>query len=240
MVVMVLRFLYNEPAIFYKKALIIGDVHFGIEKRLMEKGIYENTLSERLKQKIENLIYNTKAKKLIIAGDVKDEITILDEITMKLINSLCDNVEVIIVKGNHDGGIEKTKAIVVDASGFLYGQVGVIHGHSWPNEEVMSAKWIVSAHQHPQIRFTDKSGKVHSEPCWVVAIANPAEISKYYNNFNKKSKLILMPAFNPLVGSAIKKGEHLGPILNNNLFKLNDALLFNMHGVLIGKLSEVE
>ena len=73
-----------------------------------------------------------------------------------------------------------------------------------------------------------------------MADADPDEIKKHYESFNKKSKLVLMPAFNPLVGSTIKPGKHLGPILNNNLFKLNHALVFRVDGTLIGKLNEIE
>lgn len=237
---MEMRFLYNEPAIFYKKALIISDVHFGIEKKLLERGIHDGAFSERLEKKIERILEETKAERLIIAGDVKDEITTLDNITLKMVNLLCDKTEVIIVKGNHDSGIEKTNAVVIDPSGLVYGKIGIIHGHSWPSEEVMGAKYIISAHQHPQIMLTDKSGKKHFSGCWVVADANCREIAKHYENFNKKLRLVLIPAFNPLVGSVLKKGEHLGPILNNNLFKLNDALLFTMHGIFIGKLKEIK
>jgi putative SbcD/Mre11-related phosphoesterase len=233
-------FLYNEAALLYKKALVIGDVHFGIEKRLMEKGIHDYGFSERLEKKIESLLDGTKAEKLIIAGDVKDEVAVVDDSTMAMVKALKEKTDVIIVKGNHDGGIEKCGVAVVDAAGFAYGQLGIFHGHSWPSEEVMGCKWIVSAHQHPQTEFRDKSGKMHFESCWVVAEADAAQIAKHYENFNHKSQLVLMPAFNPLVGSSLKKGEHLGPVLNNNLFKLNDALLFTMHGILIGKLKDLE
>jgi len=233
-------FLYQEPAIFYRKALIIGDTHFGIEKRLSEKGISDSAFSERLMKRIGQLIEQTKAERLIIAGDVKDEITHLDDMTARVISELAEVVEVIIVKGNHDGGIEKCKVKIVEADGFAYGQLGICHGHSWPSEEVMACKWIVSAHQHPRLHFRDKSGKHHFENCWVIADADPEEIAKHYENFNKKSKLILMPAFNPLLGSDLQKDEHLGPILNNNLFKLNDALVFTVHGMLIGKLKDIE
>lgn len=231
-------FLYDEAALLYKKALIIGDTHFGIEMRLRRKGIYDNTISERLEKKIEAIIEKTKAERLIIAGDAKDEIAVLDDVAMKAIEKLLERTEVIIVKGNHDGGIEKSGATVVEADGFAYGQLGIFHGHSWPSEEVLCCKWLVSAHQHPQVRFRDKSGKTHFERCWVVADADADQIGRYYENFNKKSKLALMPAFNPFVGSSLKRGEHLGPVLNNNLFKLNDALLFTMHGILLGKLKD--
>ncbi len=236
-----MRFLYKEPAVLYKKALVIGDTHFGIEQRLKEKGIYEETFSTHIEKKIEALIRETKAEKLIINGDVKDRIEILDDVTKKMLESLNECVsELIIVKGNHDGGIEMSGFTVVPPDGFAYHNLGIVHGHSWPNEKVMGCKYILSAHQHPQLEFRDRMGKRHIEPAWLIADADPDEIKKHYESFNKKSKLVLMPAFNPLVGSKISKSEHLGPILNNNLFKLNHALVFRVDGTLIGKLNEIE
>jgi len=236
-----MRFLYKEPAVLYKKALVIGDTHFGIEQRLKERGIYDETFSERIENKVEALIRETKAEKLIINGDVKDRIAVLDDTTKRILERLNEHVsELIIVKGNHDGGIEMSGFTVVPADGFAYHNLGIVHGHSWPNEKVMGCKHILSAHQHPQLEFRDKMGKRHIEPAWLIADADENEIKKHYESFNKKSKLVLMPAFNPLVGSTIKKSEHLGPILNNNLFKLNHALVFRVDGTLIGKLNEIK
>jgi hypothetical protein len=47
-----------------------------------------------------------------------------------------------------------------------------------------------------------------------------------------------MPAFNPLVGSVVnsKQKKHLGPVLNNKLFKLDDALVYRLDGTGLGKL----
>ncbi|MFH1222638.1 MAG: metallophosphoesterase [Candidatus Micrarchaeota archaeon] len=236
-----MQFLYNEPAALHRNALLIGDTHFGMEYKLRQKGIHERTFSERVVQHIEQLLKKTKAKKLIIAGDVKDQIGGVDDITVAMLQRLQDAVEeLIIVKGNHDGGIEATGATVVPADGFSYYGVGIFHGHSWPGEEVLQCKQLLSAHQHPQVEFRDRSGKRHFQPVWVVAQADAEEIAKHYESFNKKSQLILMPAFNPLVGSSLRQNEHLGPVLNNNLFKLNAALLFSLDGTLLGKLGDIK
>jgi metallophosphoesterase superfamily enzyme len=93
-------------------------------------------------------------------------------------------------------------------------------------------------HQHPMVRTTDTLGKKHVEPAWVVAPPNVDNIAEYYDDFNKDIELILMPAFNPLVGSVLnsKQKKHLGPVLNNKLFKLDDALVFRLDGTGLGKL----
>jgi hypothetical protein len=76
---------------------------------------------------------------------------------------------------------------------------------------------------------------------WVIADAEVKNLGKQYKKFNKKIKLILLPAFNPLVGNPIKKAneKHLGPLLNNKLFKWNDAIIYRLNGVAVGRLSEI-
>lgn len=242
-----MKFLYNAPAILHKGALIIGDTHFGIEGKLFRRGIFSNDFSEKLAEKIIELLKQTKAKKLIFLGDVKDDITYLDQYTIrafKKIREYTDNpknkIEIIVVRGNHDGGIENLgkEITIIPSDGFVYHGLGLIHGHSWPSEQCMSAKYLISAHQHPQIEFIDASGKRHIETIWAVAEADGKIIREHYENFNKKIKLIMMPAFNPIIGNTIKTGNenHLGPILNNKLFKWNDALLYRLNGIPVHKI----
>lgn len=240
-----MKFLYNAPAVLHQGALIIGDTHFGMERGLREKGIYDETLSERIFEKIEKLLLETKAKKLIIAGDVKDSILETDMKTVDMLKRLSRMAELTVVKGNHDGGIEKLEIIGINVEGpggMVYRKLGIMHGHSWPDEKLMQCNYLVSAHQHPQINVADKSGKIHTEAVWLVIEPDGAEIKKHYKKFNKKIKLVLLPAFNPLVGSAINKPKEkqLGPIFNNKLFKLNDAIVFRLDGSLVGKLKNIK
>jgi len=232
-------FLYNVPAIFHKKTLIVGDTHFGIEQKIKKKGIHYSNFSSTIAERLEELIKETKAKKLVILGDVKDYILSMDETTERILNRFADIIDLTIVKGNHDGGIESLKWKTVDH--LIIDNLGLVHGHSWPDKKVMGADYLVSAHQHPQIEMIDKLGKKHVEPAWFVLEPEKKNIKKHYNEFNDKIKLVLMPAFNPLVGSPIKKDQksHLGPILNNNLFKLNDAIVYRLDGSCLGKLKNL-
>ena len=240
-----MKFLYNAPAVLHSKALIIGDTHFGMEEKLERQGIYDSTLSERIFERIKRLLDETKAERLIICGDVKENILELDRKTYLIMEKLAGITDVTVVKGNHDGGIEKISLLginIVPAEGFVYKKIGILHGHSWPGKKLMECKYIVSAHQHPQIVLTDKLGKVHREAVWVVADPDEKKIKESYEKFNKKIKLVLLPAFNELVGSVInvEKKKQLGPILNNKLFKLNDALVVRLDGSLVGKLNSIK
>lgn len=61
-----------------------------------------------------------------------------------------------------------------------------------------------------------------------------------YKKFNKKIKLVLLPAFDSLVGTTLKQdpSEHLGPLLRNKLFKYNDAKMYSLSGVYLGKIQK--
>lgn len=238
-----MKFIYNAPAIFHKDTLIVGDTHFGMEAKLRRNGVYDEQFSMRIFSKLKELILSHDVKKIILLGDVKEDITVLDSKTEEVLSRLSLLCEVIIVRGNHDGGIEKcANARIVPSEGFVYEKIGLVHGHAWPAQELMGCNYLVMGHQHPIISITDKLGKKHTEPVWLVAEVNEEKIVAHYKKFNKKIKLILMPAFNPLVGSAINLSseEHLGPILNNNLFKLNDALVFRLDGTSLGKLKNIK
>jgi len=234
-----MRFLFGHPALYYKSALIIGDTHFGIEEKLRERGIHNRNFSELILNRIKKLLKMTMAKRLIILGDVKDNITIVDETTEKILEELEGIIELIIVKGNHDGGIEKICKNVKPTSGFVYEKLGLVHGNAWPSDEVMECEYIIAAHQHPMIEIKDKSGKKHSNSAWLVLDNKISRIKKHYKNCNEKIKLILMPAFNPVVGSGMRldKEEHLGPLLNNRLFDVKNASVYKLDGTYLGKLS---
>lgn len=236
-----MRFLFGQPALYHKSALIIGDTHFGIEEKLREKGIHNRDFSELIFNRIKKLLKMTHAKRLIILGDVKENITSVDENTERILKKIDNICELIIVKGNHDGGIERICKNVKPTSGFVYEKLGLIHGNAWPSDEVMECEYIIAAHQHPMIEIKDKSGKKHSSSAWLVLDNKSSIIKKHYENCNEKIRLILMPAFNPIVGSGMKldKEEHLGPLLNNKLFDVKNAMVYKLDGTYLGKLSRI-
>lgn len=237
-----MKFIYNAPALFYRDAIIVGDTHFGIERKMQSRGIHYNFLSARISEKLISLIEGNNAKKLIILGDVKDEIGAMDKTTIEILERLSGHAELILVKGNHDGGLVFPGAEIIGSSGFVYGKLGLSHGHAWPDEELFSADYIINAHQHPMVLFRDRLGKSHTEPVWLFLPSDTEKIKSKYENFNKKIELVIIPAFNPLVGSVInrKKEKHLGPLINKKLFKLEQSKLFRLDGTLLGRFTDVE
>ncbi len=237
-----MKFIYDAPALLHKKALILGDTHFGMENKLRRKGVYDAQFSMRLFEKLEGIVKKHKVKRVIFLGDVKEDITMLDDNTRRILEKLGNLCDITIVRGNHDGGIEQfLNAEIVPSQGFVFENLGLLHGHSWPSEELLGCEYLVMGHQHPMISFTDTMGRKHSEPVWIIADSDNEKIAERYKKFNKKIKLILMPAFNPLVGFPINfsKKDALGPLINNKLFKLDRAILFRLDGTCLGRFNNI-
>jgi len=236
------KFIYDAPALFHRGALILGDTHFGMEEKLRRKGIYDENFSMRLFEKLKCLVEEHKAEKVIFLGDVKEDITMLDKRTEQILSGLSMICEVVVVRGNHDGGIESFRgAKVAPSEGMVHEGLGLLHGHSWPSEDLMRCKHLVMGHQHPMVAISDAFGRKHTEPAWIIAPADVEMLSARYPGARKDIRLILMPAFNPLVGSIMKTDDksRLGPILNNKLFKLSDALVVRLDGTRLGKLKNI-
>jgi len=236
-----MKFIQNAPAIIHKDAIIVSDTHFGIESRLREKGIYQSNFSLHLCDKLIALAKKHKKKKIIIVGDVKENITSVENETRAALAKLVDACKVQVVKGNHDGGLEYagiTGIDIVGPEGFVFSGVGLVHGHAWPDEKLMKCKYIICGHQHQHITFNDTFGKRHSEPAWIIAPLEKENAKKYFRKLSSTIKLILMPPFNPLVGKTLnmRNEKQLGPLLNNKIFKLERALVVRLDGTMLGKL----
>ncbi len=196
-------FITNEPALFIDKILVIADLHIGITRELYESGVSIPSQVKKLVKRIHKLKKMTKAQNLVILGDLKNEVPGTSWQEMREIPEfllLLKFKKIILIKGNHDAGIEKLlpENIKIKKS-FSVGSYFLTHGHRKADTE----KNIIIGHNHPHIRFRDRLGALYTEPCWV--------IGKF--KAKKTVDLIIMPAFNELCGATlVNKDRLLGPI----------------------------
>lgn len=221
-------------------ALIIGDLHIGIESHLRWKGFH---LASRTNSMLQEIIsYADQTEHLIILGDVKHRVpgTTRQEVEELpgFFRSLCDRFPTVdLVKGNHDANIEDhidEDVTVHPAGGMLIGNVGLIHGHTWPSNNIMACHTLVMAHNHPTMMFVDGVGKRTSEPCWVRGpFLNGG--SRY---LDYPSSFVVIPAFNPMLGGSpvnVKGEALLGPILNSEMIDLDICQIHLLDGIGLGK-----
>ncbi len=210
------------------RAIVIGDLHIGYEQELKEKGVIVPDQTGEMRERIESLVRRYDAKKLIILGDLKHEILGFSPRIYKFLENL--PVELHLAKGNHDGRIEEIfNGRVYPPGGFRLGDYGFFHGHSWPDEDVMRARYVFMGHLHPEIELEDSLGHRHRYPCHLVGELSERGLERYRSS----PKIFVVAAFNRLVGASI--ATPIGPLLRNGYIKEFQVYLLN--GTYLGRYS---
>ncbi|WP_440954510.1 metallophosphoesterase [Methanosarcina sp. Mfa9] len=252
----------NEPALTVtntETALVIADIHLGIEWDLYRSGI---NLPSRMKErliKIEGYIEESAPDRIVLLGDVKHNVPQVswqerDEIP-RFLEALAAYAPVDILPGNHDGGIEllfnRQKDIRVhSARGVVLDGVGYFHGHTWPAPELLGAGSVVTAHNHPTVRFTDSFGYSTNDPAWIRTRFNPEVLRERFKNldFNDKitwanPEVFIIPAFNELCGGVpfneSSYEDLLGPAFSSGSIELDSAEVYLLDGTRLGLVKNI-
>ena len=146
-----MKFLTEPALLLTNRVLVITDLHLGIEYDIYKSGITVPSQIEKLEERIDKLIKSTRAKHLVILGDVKHQVPTISWQEYREIPQFLDHfkIKISVVKGNHDGNIERLAPADVDVyepSGFKLGKFLLTHGHSWPDKNDLDAEYIVMGH----------------------------------------------------------------------------------------------
>ena len=237
--------LFGERALWLPaaKALVVGDVHIGLESEFRAKGLTVMSQTEKMRQRLLHLVDSTGAERLIVIGDLKHRIPVSSyQERQELPHFFAGlGVRVELVPGNHD--VDFADHIRIDihpAEGIRVGDVGLLHGHTWPAPEVMAAQTIVTCHNHPAVMLVDELGARHKEPAWVRAAFTEAAKSRY-PDVRQDARLIVMPAFHELTGgtafNAPEGGRLLGPLFSHGFVDVEGAEVFTLDGVGLGSVA---
>lgn len=237
------------------RALVIADYHAGIEDALRyENGVEVESRAGKRRERVHGLLDRTATDRLVVLGDFMHSIggpggAERGEIEV-LLESL--SVPVTIVKGNHDGDVEsiverarspRTPGSVPDVTvtpggGCRLGDVGFVHGHSWPSAEVLGAHTVCVGHEHPCVRLTDSVGGSRVEPVWLRGRLDRGAFAGRIEAWNDPG-LVVFPAFNDLTGGTwinIAGQEFLCPFLPEGL---DDGEAYLLDGTRLGSYGEV-
>ena len=244
----------GAPALMIKaageSALIVADLHLGIEGELASKGISLPSQIPKVKERLLGLIEAHKPDRLIFLGDVKHNVPIASwqewRELPKFFEELAKLVRVEVIRGNHDGYLEGmvSEGIVIHgAKGIVLGKrkrVGLMHGHTWPSPELLETKILIAAHNHPAIEFRDKLWARVTEPIWLRAKLDQSKFPKKLQAQIKRGppELLVMPAFSELVGgAAVNRAipeELLGPMFKAGAVRLDEAWAYLLDGTYLG------
>ncbi|MBI4894928.1 MAG: metallophosphoesterase [Candidatus Aenigmarchaeota archaeon] len=230
-------FITNKPAMIIEnrkeRYLLIGDLHLGLTSEWRRKGVSAYSQVKDFISKISEMKKQTKASHLVMIGDVKHKVTGIswqEEHEIPEFLSLLEKMfkKVIIIKGNHDGHIEKLiekKSKVKVVKSLIIGEYFITHGH---RKVKTRKKYIIIGHNQPAVKLRDRIGASYTIPCWVIGKIK-----------DKDQELIIMPAFNPLSGSGIvNENEFIGPIAK--YLDTKNAKIHLLDGTDLGELKDLK
>lgn len=224
-----------------ERALVVADVHAGIEVGLRyERGVELDSDAAARRDRLLALLESTDADRLVVLGDLAHRIRAPEgterEELERLIRAVTDRVPFTLVVGNHDPGVAETFAAdldVVGPSGGRIGDVGVVHGHTWPAPDVFGADVVCMGHEHPQVRLQDAVGGSRTERAW---LRGPLRLEPFVQGVGSEVRdhwndpeLVVCPAFNERSGGTwvnVEGQEFLSPFLPE-AFDRADAYLLD-------------
>lgn len=209
------------PGLYHEKLdlIIISDLHLGLESSMTFKGSYVPQFQlEDIKDDIQKMKDETKASKILVNGDLKNEFSTnysekreIEEFIEFLQETFED---VILIKGNHDTFVDE----IVEEKGLRllrkYRENGVLftHGHIGLEElEEEDFETVVIGHEHPALRLTDDVGVKEKVDCFL------------YGEMSEGRTIVVMPAFSKISNGTnineVPSHKLLSPILRNNVKK---------------------
>lgn len=159
-----------------ERTLVVADYHAGLEAGLRREGVSLPSHATDRRATLTTLLDDTSANRVVFLGDlahsIGDSRGAEREELEHLFEAVTERASAVVVKGNHDGGIESVAGGFEDVSvtgtgGIRLGDVGFAHGHTWPEREVIRAPVVCVAHEHPTVRLTDSVGGRRVERVWL-------------------------------------------------------------------------
>ena len=237
----------NEPALFIsnKKILVVADLHIGIETELREYGLNTSSQTQTMTNHLISLCRKYRPKEIVLLGDIKHNIPSPTIQERKDVENFLEAIQaygvIHILPGNHDGNIKKIspKDILIHPSdGVILGNIGFVHGHRWPNKEIMLCEQIIIGHTHPTIMLTDRLGYKTFEPCWLKGKTIEDKLKERYPD-SAEVQILVMPAFNPLCGGiAVNKEGIMGPI--GKIMDIKNAQVYLLDGSSLGRVKDIQ
>ena len=235
----------DEPVLFFKneKILVIADLHIGIDSELKNYGISQTDHTQKMIKHLLSICEKQKPKEIILLGDIKHNIPNTSYHERKDVKNFLEQIKNIgsihIVPGNHDGFIEKlapSDIKIHSSEGFIIENVGFIHGHRWPSDDIMSCKQIIMAHTHPCILFNDRLNHKTYEVCWIKTNFLKKKLKEKYPN-SKNPLVLIIPAFNQLCGGiSINENKVIGPL--GKILDLQKVEIYLLDGTNIGSIEK--
>jgi putative SbcD/Mre11-related phosphoesterase len=234
-----------------ERALLIADYHAGIEVGLRRDGVELSSQADDRISALLGLLDRTEPDRLVVLGDLGHAIgdpwyRERDELA-ELLEDVRERAPVTLVKGNHDGDMEtlvadlEVEATITPTRGLRIGDVGFVHGHTWPSPGVLEADIVCVGHEHPEVRLEDEVGGRRLERVWLRGDMNPEPFRAHLDDSDLSidGELVVFPAFNELSGGTwinVPDQEFLSPFLPDGIA---DGEAYLLDGTRLGHYRDV-
>jgi putative SbcD/Mre11-related phosphoesterase len=208
-----LELLSPYPAAIMGDALLVADLHLGIEEDLELQGIHvPYDISGEIRNTVLDALREGGTRRLIVIGDLKHELgsglrAEYDEVGKLLRGAAELGVKTSLVRGNHDNFIAPT---VRRLGGEVLQDFAMIdgcclaHGHADFRPGNRGCRCLVIGHEHPTVTVMDEVGVKHRFKAFLWGKVDGVET-------------LVLPSPNPLAGgmpvNEVGANELLSPIL---------------------------
>ena len=226
-----------------ERLLAVADYHAGIEAGLRYDGVELQSAADERRERLQALVSRTRADRVIVIGDLGHAVgSPFDEERAEL-SALFEAIDapVTLVKGNHDGGFEEVvdeldaDVQLTPGAGVRIGDIGFVHGHTWPAPDVLAADVVCMGHEHPVVRLEDNVGGMQKERAWLRGSLATAPFAEHDDQPAEiDAELVVFPAFNNRSGGTwinVDGQEFLAPFLPEGL---TEAEAFLLDGTRLG------
>ena len=199
----------GEPAatadLGHETALVVADYHAGFERSLQRDGVVVPSRAEARRRHVLTLLEQTGTDRVVFLGDLGHDIGEAAGVERDELEALVDTIPVPItlVKGNHDGKLQDVLDVdITPSNGARFGDVGFVHGHTWPGADALSADVLCVGHEHPTVRLEDEVGGRRIERAWLRGPVDGKPFAAFHDSADIPipDEIVVFPAFNDLVG----------------------------------------
>ena len=202
--------IYGIPALRVNDSFVISDLHIGVETHLMKKGFH---IASRTEDMYDCILENSEGcDHLIVLGDVKDAVPGSSKQEFREIPNFFERLK------------ER------------FDNIDLVRGNHDTNIEEFLPEGI---RVRPSTGMViDGVGKQTTEPCWMRGKFRSG--CDRYQEFPES--FIVIPAFNRMLGGSpmnVVNETFLGPLMNNDYLDLDNAHMYLLDGIDLGKRSDI-
>ncbi|MEM2124565.1 MAG: metallophosphoesterase, partial [Methanolinea sp.] len=190
-----------------RRILVAGDLHFGIEASLSGQGIHIRSKSRERMDRLLSCIENAGPDLLLLLGDIKHSVPYTTRLEMREVRKFFEEVrgkvDLLVVPGNHDPGIEDFLAPgeLAPRDGIVLDGAGYLHGHTYPNP-ALRGHLIVAGHHHVMLSVRDEVGCALRAPGYLLAALDEEciQFPGKRREGDSPTRVLFIPAFCELAG----------------------------------------